>query len=301
MTQTVGSAVATRDASPSALVQQHRDDFAQVLPSHIKPETWTRLAVGALRRDPKLNQAAQNDPGALMVALLDAARKGLEPGTEQYYLTPRKERGVLKIKGIEGYQGIIERIYRAGAASSVIVEAVRENDRFEYTPGRHDRPIHEIDWFGEDRGQLVGVYAYAVMRDGAVSKVVVLNKAKVMEAKAKSDGANSEYSPWNQGDGEAMWLKTAARRLEKWVPTSSEYMKERLRVAQEVASEPRPAIQQAPSAAPQQPVAEVEADPVTGEVLDGEVLEDAGFEGSDPRDDDTEWPQIAEPGTADRG
>jgi recombination protein RecT len=256
----ISQAVATRDSGPTALVQQHTQDFAQVLPSHIKPETWTRLAIGALRRDKKLAEAAANDPGALMVALLEAARKGLEPGTEQYYLTPRKEKGVLKIKGIEGYQGIIERMYRAGAVQSVIVEVVRRNDSFEYVPGVNERPVHTVDWFGDDRGELVGVYAYGVMQGGATSKVVVLNRTKVMEAKAKSDGGNSEYSPWNQGDGESMWLKTAARRLEKWVPTSSEYMKERLRVAQEVATE-HPA-----------PLPDVHVDTTTGEVVEAEVI-----------------------------
>lgn len=273
--------------TPSGMVQAYSDDFAQVLPSHINPKTWVRLATGALRRDKNLNQAAKNDPGALMVALLDAARKGLEPGTEQYYLVPRKEKGVVKVKGIEGYQGIIERIYRAGAASSVIVEVVREHDKFRYVPGRDERPVHEIDWFGADRGKLVGVYAYAIMVGGATSKVVVLNEAKVMEAKAKSDGASSQYSPWNQGDGEAMWLKTAARRLEKWVPTSSEYMKERLRVAQEVIAETQQPAFPPPA---QQPVSTINVDPETGEVLEGELMDDANPDA----DGDTIWPEPAE-------
>jgi recombination protein RecT len=286
-TETSPSTDVAKNDGPSGMVQHYENDFAQVLPSHINSKTWVRLAVGALRRDKNLNQAAKNDPGALMVALLDAARKGLEPGTEQYYLVPRKEKGIVKVKGIEGYQGIIERIYRAGAASSVIVEVVRENDTFRYVPGRDERPVHEIDWFGQDRGQLVGVYAYAVMVGGATSKVVVLNKAKVMEAKAKSDGANSQYSPWNQGDGEAMWLKTAARRLEKWVPTSSEYMKERLRVAQEVIAEGTP-VRTVGDAEPQ-PITTDDGhlvDPETG-VVEAELVDD------EDQEQDTSWPEPA--------
>lgn len=262
--------VAVRETGPTAVLESYRADIATLLPTHINTDTWVRAAVGAVRRDPKLVEAASNDTGAFMVAVMDAAQKGLTPGTNEYYLTVRKERGVKKIKGIEGYQGIIERIYRAGAAQSVVVEVVRGNDGFEYVPGQHDRPIHRVDWFGDDRGPLVGVYAYAVMQGGATSKVVVLNKAKVMEAKAKSDGANSEYSPWNQGDGEAMWLKTAARRLEKWVPTSNEYRKEQLRAALDVAGETRHHASPltAPPAAPV-----VRADPETGEVIDGELVD----------------------------
>jgi recombination protein RecT len=120
--------------------------------------------------------------------------------------------------------------------SSVVVEVVRTNDTFRYVIGRDGRPVHELDWFSDNRGDLIGVYAYAVMKDGATSKVVVLNKRQVMEAKAKSDGRNSDYSPWNTNE-ESMWLKTAVRRLAKWVPTSAEYMREQLRAQAEVAGE----------------------------------------------------------------
>lgn len=269
MTQnTVSNAVAKRDNGPSALIAQYSNDFATVLPSHIKPDTWVRLAQGALRRDPKLAEAAQNDAGALLVALLEAARKGLEPGTEEFYLVPRKQKGVLKVQGIEGYQGIVERMYRAGAISSVVVEVVRKNDVFRYVPGRDERPVHEIDWFADGRGDLIGVYAYAVMKDGATSKVVVLNRSQVMEAKAKSDSADSQYSPW-QNHEEAMWLKTAARRLSKWVPTSAEYRREQLR-----------AVAEADNVRNQRTTVEPQSD----EPVDAEIV------------DPGEWPATAQPG-----
>lgn len=233
MTETTSTAV--EKATTASLVTSYRDDFATVLPSHIKPDTWVRLAVGALRRDPNLANAAKANPGSLMVALLEAARKGLEPGTPEYYLTPRKTKNGPEVLGITGYQGEIEMIYRAGAVSSVIVEVVREHDKFSYAPGRDERPIHEIDWDLDDRGELRLAYAYAIMRDGATSKVVVLNKSHIAAAKASSQGADSSYSPWVRHE-EAMWLKTAAHRLAKWVPTSAEYRREQLRAAQEIAA-----------------------------------------------------------------
>lgn len=233
MTETTSTAV--EKATTASLVTSYRDDFATVLPSHIKPDTWVRLAVGALRRDPNLANAAKANPGSLMVALLEAARKGLEPGTPEYYLTPRKTKNGPEVLGITGYQGEIEMIYRAGAVSSVIVEVVREKDKFSYTPGRDEKPLHEIDWDLDDRGALRLAYAYAIMRDGATSKVVVLNKSHIAAAKASSQGADSSYSPWVRHE-EAMWLKTAAHRLAKWVPTSAEYRREQLRAAQEIAA-----------------------------------------------------------------
>lgn len=242
-TQTPTSqAVEKADTSPRAMVAQYSDSFAAVLPSHIKPETWVRLAQGALKKGKRvgnqyeLEVAAANNIPLFLSTLLDAARQGLEPGTEEYYLTPRKTKGKLEILGIVGYQGIVELMYRAGAVSSVVAECVFANDHFEYSPGRHERPIHEIDWDLADRGDLRLVYAYAVMKDGATSKVVVMNRASIARIKAKAQGSDSQYSPWNT-DEPAMWLKSAVRQLRKWVPTSAEYIREQMRAERDVAAE----------------------------------------------------------------
>ncbi|GAA4823834.1 recombinase RecT [Streptomyces ziwulingensis] len=268
----VSNAIATRDNGPAAQIEVYRDEYAALVPSHVNADQWIRLAVGAIRGNADLTQAAQNDVGVFLRELKIAARLGLEPGTEQFYLVPRKKGGRKLIQGIVGYQGIVELIYRAGAVSTVIVEAVRERDTFRYVPGRDDRPVHEIDWFGADRGPLVGVYAYAVMKDRAVSKVVVLNHRRVMEIRAKSDSKNSEYSPWNTNE-ESMWLKSAVRQLAKWVPTSAEYMREQLRAQAEVAGElAAPSTAGAP-AMPQPSVLDNadpadDAEPVEGELVD---------------------------------
>ncbi|MEU6758019.1 RecT family recombinase [Streptomyces sp. NPDC046685] len=264
---TVSNAIATRDTGPGAMVEAYRADLATVMPSHVKPDTFVRLAVGVLRRDRNLAQAAANNPAALMGALMDAAQLGLTPGTEQFYLVPRRANGRTEIQGIRGYQGEIELIYRAGAVSSVIVEVVRAADAFRYAPGRDERPHHEIDWDATDRGPLRLVYAYAVMKDGATSKVVVLNRQQVMDAKAMSSGSDSKYSPWQKHE-EAMWMKTAAHRLTKWVPTSAEYMREQLRAHAEVAAELRPA----PAAPAPQPagLSDTDEGPIEAEFVDDE-------------------------------
>jgi recombination protein RecT len=273
---TVSQAVATREQGPGArsLVHEYRKDFATVLPSHIKPETWVRLAQGALKRGKKvadgtgrteLEVAAGNNPQVFLAALLDAARLGLEPGTEQYYLTPRKVKGQLEILGIVGYQGEIELIYRAGAVSSVIAEVVYTGDVFAYQPGRDELPHHQPDWDAEDRGTLRLVYAFARMRDGATSKVVVLNKKDIERIKKSAQGVDSDYSPWNTAEA-AMWLKSAVHQLAKWVPTSAEYRREQMRTAVEVQramAEPAPLPQRIPA----------RVDTGTGEILDGETVE----------------------------
>jgi recombination protein RecT len=205
-------------AEATQRVFAYKARFAQVLPSHINVETWLAIALSSLRRDEKgkLPVAAARHPDDFMVALFRAASMGLEPGTEQYYLTIRKGR----IAGVPGYQGEIEMIYRAGAVSSVICQVVHQNDKFSWTPGT--LPIHQAEWFG-DRGPLVGVYAYAVMKDGAVSNVITLGRKDIQTIRDASDAGDSDYSPWAKWES-SMWLKSAAHRLRKWVPTSAEFM-----------------------------------------------------------------------------
>jgi recombination protein RecT len=301
MTETVTQAVAKRESSPAALIAKYSGDFARVLPTHIKPETWVRLAEGALRKgkridapNPKsgdhanhgrfeLEVAAANNPGVFLASLLDAARLGLEPGTETYYLTPRKVKGRLEILGIVGYQGYIELMYRAGAVSSVVVKAVRANDEYEFSAGQLDMqhpprwlgpqevPYHKHPAFARDavRGDLIGVYAYARMKDGAVSQVVELDADDIARIRKVNPASNSEYSPWVNWE-ESMWLKSAARQLRKWVPTSAEYIREQARAMAEAkrVTEERDL-----------PPAPIDVDVFDGEVVDAE-----------------DWPETAVPG-----
>ena len=224
---TAGQEIARR---PDLMIERYAAEFAAVLPSHVKPETFVRVAVGALRRDANLMKAAASDPPSLMTALMEAARLGLEPGTEEYYLTPKGG----AVLGIVGYKGEIELIYRAGAVTSVKCEVVCERDRFRYSPDM-DRPDHEVSWF-EDRGPVLGAYAYAEMVGGGTSKVVMVGPTRIKRAMDASASARSSHSPWKT-DYAAMVLKTAIHDLANFVPTSAEYRREQLRAATEVARE----------------------------------------------------------------
>ena len=247
------------DKRPAALVPQYRSEFALVLPAHVDPGAFVQMAISACRRDPDLEAAAVTSAGSFIHALRDAARLGHLPGTENYYLTVRKRQGKPEVLGIEGYRGVVERMYRTGAVSSVKVECVYENDVFRFNPGADIRPHHEVDWWG-DRGALKGSYAYAELVSGGTSKVVVCGPKEIERAKKASATANSSYSPW-VSDTDAMYLKTAAHRLEPWVPTSSEYLSESLRAR---AAAERVAVENPVEHAPD----EVDADTTTGVVRD---------------------------------
>lgn len=304
MTQTISQAVAQRDNSPAALIKQYSTDFATVLPSHIKPETWVRLSQGALRKGKRINNerdpnhgrfelevAAANNPGAFLAALLDAARQGLQPGSEEYYLTPRRVNKQLEILGITGYQGYVELMFRAGAVASVQVEVVRENDFYRYNRGEDEIPVHRFKPFArdEERGKLIGTYAYARMLNGSVSRVIELNRDDIARIRAANPASGGDYSPWTKWEA-AMWMKSSARQLRKWVPTSAEYRRELARTAAEA---------QRIATAPHMPAG---TDTPQGDAIEGEIIDDAPADEADSPHADTaggfaeeEWPETAQP------
>lgn len=282
----VSKAVEARNAAPDTpgqLIKRYEQSFAEVLPSHIKPETWVRLAQGALKKGKRgaggkfeLEIAAGNNPGQFLATLLDAARMGLEPGTDEYYLTPRKIDGKLQILGIPGYMGYVEQMYRAGAVASVVVEVVRANDSYQYRRGIDEIPIHEFPSFAseESRGKLVGVYAYARMKDGGYSRVVELGQDDIDRIKKSATAADSGRSPWTTNEP-AMWLKSAVRQLRKWVPTSAEYRREQLRALAE-------AQRAKEQIAPEAPAFDLDVDPETGQIIDDEPRPEAEVTVEDP-------------------
>lgn len=282
MADTVTGAVAKRNEM-SEFITTYRKVFEDTLPDHLTPDAFVRLAQGVLRRDPDLTHAARQNPDSLLQALLDCARLGHEPGTTAYALTWRKVKGTLTILGIEQYQGVIERMYRAGAIAAVKCEVVREHDQFAWSPTRMRVPEHEYDPLAtaEQRGPLRGVYAYAEMQAGTTSRVVVMAADEVGRHRAVA-ATEKVWDAWP----DPMWRKTAMHELEKWVPTSSEYLRQRAEAAATVAEA---------TAAPQPTPATADPPADTSRTINGQVM-------PDPAPVDwPDWPETAQPGSAEAG
>lgn len=256
--------VAIREAQNT--IRTYKGELLASLPSHLtdKGNGWLTCALAALRKNETLLRFANENPGSLIVALNEAAQLGLMPGTSEYWLTPKAH----AVLGVIGYEGEVELMYRAGAVSSVTVENVYSGDKFTWNPGTMDKPAHVVDWFSGDRGDVVGAYAYATMKDGATSKVVVVNQTRInraMEASASASGGKG--GPWTS-DYAAMVLKTAAHDLAKWVPTSAEY---RNQPAPTHTPEVTSATETAPKVETPQPQAPAPEKPQTVNTDTGEV------------------------------
>jgi recombination protein RecT len=161
---------------------------------------------------------------------------------------------------MEQYQGVIARMFNAGSVQSIHAEVVTMQERLV----RHDPmpPTHEVpgdDWLDRDLSveNLKGAYAYAVLEGGVCSRVVIMGRAQIMTH--RDVAATMKF--WDGKFGLSMWLKTVVHELEKWVPTSASYRKERARADAELAK----LLQQAP--APAQPPRERPASGVPDEPL----------------------------------
>ena len=222
MSESVAGAVA-RVQAPAKLIEDSLADFAKLLPASVPPEKYARWALGILRKGLNGPQAdawarvlhPDNAPGlaSVMVALMDCASLGLEPGRE-YHLVPFGA----TVTGITDYKGEIRLITNASRYSVVVAQLVREKDTF-YMTGANIPPSHDADWFGSDRGDIIGGYAYVDYGgpDGHYSQVVRLSEADF----AKHRGVAKTKTVWDEWP-EPMRVKTLVHGLRKMVPWSPE-------------------------------------------------------------------------------
>jgi recombination protein RecT len=212
----------------------YETSFASIAPEHVKVEAFVALAAAWVRRDPKLQEAVEVNPGSLILALRECAALGHVPMRGIFALVPfnnNKAPGGKQVVGIEEYRGVVERMYRAGGVQSVHVEVVRDADLCRFQKTRMVLPDHEYDEFADDeeRGPLKAVYAWARMREGGTSDVAWLPKGQVLKHRRSSRTGDAFWGPAWPDEGpwtQDMWKKTALHVLERVVPTSSAYRME---------------------------------------------------------------------------
>lgn len=253
--------------------------FRMVLPSHISPEKFQRVALTAIQNTPDLLAA---DRRSLYAACMKAAQDGLVPdGREAALVTfnvKQKDGTWLKlVQFMPMVAGILKKVRQSGELTTIHAAVVYSQDKFRYwvdTNGQHIE--HEPMLFGE-RGMPMGVYAMAKTKDGGVF-IQPLSLTDIEKIRAVSRSKDS--GPWNTWWDE-MAKKSAIRRLAKYLPQSTDI--ENAIQADDELFEPEPAqIQNDPTPSAEEPVpekrktrlekvkeaAETPHDPQTGEVTE---------------------------------
>ena len=205
--------------SVMGLLEQMKGEIARCLPKHLTPERMARIAMTELRKTPKLQEC---DPMSFIAAIMQASQLGLEPGIlGSCYLIPfnNDQTGKVECTFMPGYRGFLDLARRSGQIVSLVSRAVYSNDEFSYEFGLKENLIHKPAM--NDRGELVAVYAVALLKDGG-HQFDVMSKKDVDIIKNQSKSKNK--GPWVT-HYEEMAKKTVLRKLFKWLPCSVEMQK----------------------------------------------------------------------------
>jgi len=192
-------------------------EFGKALPKVMTPDRFMRIAIGALRRNPKLLEC---DPLSIMGSLLIAAQLGLEVNTPlgHFYLIPRwnNKTGRLEADGQVGYKGWVDLLNRTGNVKDLIAHTVYERDEFDYSLGDNEHITHKPAM--GDRGEAIAYYVIVKLTNGGVRRRV-LSRHDVEQYRRRSKTPNA--GPW-VSDYNAMALKTTFLRELPWLPLSLE-------------------------------------------------------------------------------
>lgn len=225
--QAVQSAGAGKTTTIQDLIEQSAKQLGKALPSHMKPERIVRIALTTLRLNPKLYEC---DPKSFMGALFQSAQLGLEPNVAgEAWIIPYRVQGRMVAQFQVGAQGWIKLYWNHQNAVSIQIEKVHKNDEFQYDLAsgsvKHVPPV-----FMDDRGEVIGYYAYATLANGGRA-VKVMSKREAEEfAKKYSkcwDAGRKAFmagTPWAE-HFDAMAMKTVGKQLCKILPKSIEIQK----------------------------------------------------------------------------
>lgn len=176
-------------------------------------------------------QGATRD--SILKSVLNIAQVGLtlNPIAKYAYLMPKKIKGQLVCVLEPSYMGLCKLLTDTGSVRNVYSNIVRQKDTFQIDLGINQIE-HKPDVFEKDRGEVIGVYAVAILSDGSKQiefmSVDEINEIRATSESYKAYGRNLKeknkkipctwVSHWNE-----MARKTVIKRLYKYVPKSDKH------------------------------------------------------------------------------
>ncbi|AMS41210.1 recombinase RecT [Aminobacter aminovorans] len=259
------------------------DQFKAALPAHIPVERFARVVMTAIQNKPELLSAPRKD---LFNAAMKAAQDGLLPDGREGALVLRGsvKKGNTSITWQPMIAGIRKKARNSGEISTWDAHCVYANDFFEFQLGDAPQINHTYN-LKTERGEIVGAYSVAVLKD-ATKSYEVMSIGEIRAIRDRSDAWKAfkagyiKSTPWETDEGE-MARKTVARRHSKVLPMSTDLddLIRRddelydLKGAQEEAAAVRPKslAGRLDALANQETPADItDADPVTGEIIEVE-------------------------------
>lgn len=206
---------AEQTANPVAVIRQNltamEPEFKAALPSHISVEKFSRVAMTAIQNTPALVNA---DRRSLFGAFVRLAQDGLLPDGREAAIVMFGN----KAQAMPMIAGILKKIRQSGEVAKISAQVVYSNDKFVVKYGFDEDVEHIPPALNEPRGEPIGAYATAVLKDGSqLLEVMSLEQIEQVRKVSRASG----NGPWVSWFGE-MARKTVMRRLSKRLPMSTD-------------------------------------------------------------------------------
>ena len=207
--------------TPSEAIAAAKARFLSVMPQ----ETFVKEANFAL-------QIIQNNPKGWQNVDLVSIRSAVEniaftgltlnPAMKLAYLIPRKGKAVLD----PSYMGLTKILTDSGSVKKVSAVVVYDDEQFEYNASTRMVVVHEQKYAETEKEHIarkvIGAYSCATLADGSLD-YEFMPGWELEKIKSKSDGANSQYSPWQESNwADEMRKKTVIKRHYKYLPKSEQ-------------------------------------------------------------------------------
>lgn len=197
-------------------IERMATQLQAALPPNVSVERFVRTALTGLQTHRDAAKLLNCDRRSLYNAVNKAAADGLMLDGREAALAPFKD----EVQYMPMVQGLMKLARNSGEIANILAEPVYSLDEFTYRIGVDATPVHAPDWFADDRGKPVGVWAMVTLTNGE-HIVSILPKSKIMRI-AKSSRAPQNYDPNTGQHWDEWWKKTAIRNVLKLAPKSAE-------------------------------------------------------------------------------
>lgn len=205
-----------------------RGKIHQAMLAGVDEDRFIRTALTAIQTSPQLAEADRN---SLYNAVLKSAQDGLLPDGKEGALVvfntkvkdSRGEHWEKRVQWMPMFYGLRKRLAKSGVLLDANV--VHANDEFTYELGDDPKIVHKPPALGKERGNMIGAYAIARLKDGTVMREI-MDGAQIEAVRGQSRAKDSLM--WTTFKSEA-WRKTVGRRLTKAIPTLDDSVQEMLK------------------------------------------------------------------------
>jgi recombination protein RecT len=195
-----------------------RDKFISI----VDEATFQKESSFAIQHLMKNSYLAGADKNSILMAVLNIAQIGLtlNPALKLAYLVPRRVGGNLECVLEPSYQGLVKLATDTGSVRNIYAHLIHEKDTFSQTLGTSPEIIHSPKL--GNRGNVIGVYAVAILQDGS-KQIEVMDVSEIDEIKETSESwksfkaGKSKSCIWNDYFDE-MARKTIIKRICKYLP-----------------------------------------------------------------------------------